>query len=398
MDICCSNVADMIANVSSTLAMVSQINTAFGNLKTVEMTPLPSMDYLNNQITTINEYMKKKSLVICGGLYYGEIAIDAYRSGKQVDPDVRNLFDAIVKGLTDASVFWVLSEVLRNGPLPAKALGFCLAYGTDAKYEGGHFVVGDAVKNLFKVGTDLLYKKDLPVWSNTAAGTAAVVIFTGVMEFVKHEGDWSNEDIALLLAKSGEAGLSYLEWAAITGAIAGPGGVVVAGLLAIPTSMLWNAINDVITGDYSIDTFERDGKKYVVTENGKGSEGTFDMIIDKYSSLLQEYHMGDRLCSEHEYKETMYLDLEEFAKQNCGEQFGDIGGDFFAGETFVKGIEAMGKCETFEEAMDAFYDTIYAEIDGTDADVLAGILITEHDFDFMECYEYARKHYLEGDF
>ena len=80
LDICCSNVADMIANVSSTLAMVPQINAAFAKLKTVEMTPLPSMDYLDNQITTINDYMKNKALVICGGLYYGEIAIDAYNT------------------------------------------------------------------------------------------------------------------------------------------------------------------------------------------------------------------------------------------------------------------------------------------------------------------------------
>ena len=398
LDICCSNVADMIANVSSTLAMVPQINAAFAKLKTVEMTPLPSMDYLDNQITTINDYMKNKALVICGGLYYGEIAIDAYRRGKQVDPEARNLFDAILKGLTDASVFWILQEALKSGPFAAKALGFVLAYGTDAKYEGSHFVVGDGAKKLFDIATDVLYLEDIPVWVNTAVGTAAVVLVTGVMEYINHEGEWSNEDIALLLAKAGEAGLSYLEWVAITGAIAGPGGVVVAALLAIPTSMLWNVINDIITGDYSIDTFERDGKTYVVTENGKGSEGTFDMIIDKYSSLLQEYHMGDRLCSEHEYKETMYLDLEEFAKQNCGEQFGEVGGDFFAGETFTKGIEAMAKCETFEEAMDAFYEAIYAEIDGVDADVLAGILITEYDFDFMECYEYVRKHYLEGDY
>ena len=58
----------------------------------------------------------------------------------------------------------------------------------------------------------------------------------------------------------------------------------------------------------------------------------------------------------------------------------------------------MAKCETFEEAMDAFYEVIYAEIDGVDADVLAGTLITEYGFNFMECYEYVRKHYLEGDY
>ena len=398
LDTCCSNVDDIVANVNTIIGTIPSVNSELSKLQTVHVNSLPALDYLLNDINSVVENLKHKAAVIVGGLHYSELAIEALNKGETPDQSAKDLFNSILDFTSDNNLYWLLYEVSRNTKF--EALGFLFAYGTDIPFDDGHFVVGDGAKHLFKLATDIWFEDYLPTaWTNLSVGTAAVVLFSAALEIVRHKGDWDTKDYELVIAKAVESGLSYAEWVYITEialAGAGVGGVVVAALLAVPTSMLWNIINDFITGENVVYTFERNGIEYKITSNGDGPDGTFDVITSEYRNSIRDFYIGDRLCSETEYKERLYTDLENFIYEDTGQKFGEIG-DFIAGKTFVEALNVMAEYDTFEEGYDAYCK--YLENDvmyGVDADVLSTLLIIDYGFDFQECYNLLRKYKKDG--
>ncbi len=205
LDTCCSNIADMIANVNTTVGTVSAINDELARLQTVKMNPIPDVDYLSTDINAINEYLKDKSVVIVGIVSYAELAIVDYDVDNDVDKDAKDLMQKILQGLADYSIFWIVSESLRKYSLPCRAIGAVLAYGTDWKYEDGDFLVGDAAAQLFKIASKRIFADNLVEmsrWVNVSVGTGFVVLFEAgkqFMDYQKRKDEWTDTDTMLSL-------------------------------------------------------------------------------------------------------------------------------------------------------------------------------------------------------
>lgn len=388
LNTCCSNIADMIANCTSVDSMVPGVNAALGSLKKVSAPTLNAATDLVNKINEMNDYMKQKAIIILAGISYAELAVEAFNKGETVDSEAVALFKQIIQGVADSNIYWMLYEGLKSTRFGG--LAFCLVYGTDLVQEGGNFVVGDSALALFQKGMSKFYKIDkLPVWVNATVGAAVVAGFTAAVDYFSDKGEMTQLDWERLGLDSLFAGLSYGEWVLLASSLGGGlPGVIVAGLVAIPTSMLFDAITDAIIGDNIIHTFERNGKTYEVPANGNGEDGTFDVIIDKYCSGMGEYYIGGKLCSEREYKERMYYDLEQFLFDDTGEKYGEISSTFFAGEVLQKALDELAKADSFEAGMDAFYAYLDSDMLGVDADIMSNVLVAQYGFRFEEYYTY----------
>ena len=386
LNVCCSNVADMIANATAVASSILAVNSAFLELESVSVETIPEADDLVTKVNEINDYIKDKALIIVAGINYAELAVKAFNSGIAIDDETSQLLSKILQRVADSNVYWLVSKLLSKTPF--KGIGFCLAYGTDAIQEGGTFVVGDAAVELFQAGMQNFFKIDTPpLWANAAVGSVVVALFTAGCDYFGDKGEMTQLDWERLGLDAAFAGLSYAEWVAIAGSIGGPAGVVVAGLVAIPTSMLFNAIKDAVTGDNIIHTFEIDGVTYEVPANGNGEDGTFDVLVERYGSVNKDYYMGDRLCSASEYKETLYKDLPDFIYKNTGERVGDFG-EYYSADTLMAALDELAKADTFEEGMDAYYAYLADQIDGVDADIIGTNLMVEFGFNFEEYYNY----------
>ena len=391
LDVCCSNIADMIANVTTVNATVSEVNAALGKLKTVPPPSVPSAEELQSEINEIDNYMKEKAILIVAGCSYAEAAIEAYSKGTDVDQETKDLFAKIMSGVFDTGLYWIISSVLENRGF--KAASFILGYGTDAAHDGGDFVVGDAAAKLFKIHAAKIDIKpgDL-IWKNAAVGAAVVWFFTLAKDRITDKGEWTDDDIKRAGLDALFSGLSYAEWSIIVGLLSPPGAVAVsavavAAIFAIPTAAIFKTIKDRATHDNIIHTFERDGNPYEIPDNGSGKDGTFDVWIDIFGSNGKEYHIGNRLCSEHEYKDKMYGDLENFIYEDTGKKFGEMN-EFGYGKIFQKALDIMSECDTYEEGIDAFYAYYSENSYGDNMDL---ILVNEYGFNFEEYYNYNHK-------
>ena len=397
LDICCSNIADMIANINTIDVSVPEVNGALGKLKTVPSPYITSAKGMKTDINTISDYMKEKALIIVVGSCYAEEAIKAYNNGTDIDSEVSNLFlQVIKKSIIDTGLYWVVSEFLAQKGLGASS--FILGYGTDATEDGGNFVVGDAAKKLFGSMIEEAYSltpKQM-VWVNVGVGTAIVIAFTFTKDLLTDKGDITLDDLKRAGLDAAFAGLSYAEWSWVYGALvlAGTPGVLAvsaAAILAIPTTMLFDAWKDRINHDNIIHTFTRDGREtpYEIPANGTGEDGTFDVLIDVMGNGNKEYHIGDRLCSEHEYKDKMYTNIEDFLYEDTGKKNGEVGG-FYGIDIMQNALDAMVECDTFEEGLDAYYEYYQDHCEFVDH-TLANTLVSEYGFNFEEYYNYNHK-------
>ena len=385
---CCSNVADMIANIDAINATVPEVNKALGKLKTVTAPPINSASELHNKIVTINDYMKDKSVVIISTISYAEKAIEAFQNGEEVDSLIKEEYLNIMQNIADSNIYWVAYALLEKTPF--SAIGFTLAYGTDAAHEDAHFVVGDGMTKLFGEQIikfyDIVEDGVLAKWVNLSVGTASVAIFTGVLDLLTDKGKMTSTDWKRLGLDTAFGALSYAEWTLVAGAIGGVPGVIVAAALAIPTAALFNYTTDLITHENIIDTFERNGNTYEVPANGKGEYGTFDVITEEYIKKIKHYKMGDRIVSEHEFKEYMYSDFESFINDEKILNYNMIS-DKYSAANMKNALDAMVACDTFEEGLDA-YNSYYRDPSGLS---LMMDLSERYGFNLEEYYNYKHK-------
>lgn len=321
---CSEYVSNMYSNCSNTKTIAGQVEDALSGLKTVTVTKksLLSSDYLttmNSWCDKLVEYMTDKGLKVVSSLSYAELVIDAYNNGTSVDKDVKNSYLSILKGIgqniSDSNVLWVLKEFVSE-KFPATSFLFGLTastYISDAVFEGGDFVVGDAAAALFEkyvpaVGAASSTAK---VWINTATGAAAVAVFEtikGALDLtVNDEGELTGKDWQRVTLNAGAAVLTYAEWTAIAGLIGGPAGVAVAAVASIFTSLASSAIIDEITGDKIIYEYELNGKTYKVPRNGSGKDGTYDVVFEREKKAVGT-----------QYKKELYYDWYEFSKLDNG--------------------------------------------------------------------------------
>jgi len=402
LEMCCSNVADLIANCTSVEATITSINSALAGLKTVKAREIPPATELVSSVNTLSEFLKDKSLKIVAGISYAELAVEAFNNGTTVDEDAKNLFTKIITGAADLNIYWMLNEVLASKGF--KGMGFILAYGTDQQFEGGDFVVGDGFNKLFDTTMDKISTQDWinnpTVWVNAVVGAAVVAFYTGVRDRLTDKGDWTNEDIIRQKLDMASSALSYAEWTVIYAAMGcGLPGAVVAGLVAIPTAWVLDKVVNRITGDDIIDEFELDGVKYKVPRNGNGKNGTFDVYLDNYDDSLKEYRIGNQLYSESEYKRILYesKDYEKLFEKDQGrileEEYAYSSGEV---DEYRKILEETAKISDPDEA----YLYYVERMDNAELPCVKDLeyeLIVQYGFDIEEFIDYNTRGVFNND-
>ena len=391
---CCSNIADMIANVNSINVTVQNINEEFSKLRKVHVGEAPDASEMLNQINQINEFMKEKSLIIISGINYAELAAEAFNSGTPVDQEATDLFTSLLKGASHINLFWLTNEVLKRNT-GFSALGFCLAYGTDAQYEGGNFVVGDGAVSLFKLGMEKAFRIDkLPVWVNTTVGAAVVAGYVGVKDYIDNKGEKTNLDYRRWGLDALFSGLSFAEWSVVSGGVssyvatsvtfggwAGPAGVVAAGLITIPTAKLFDGVKDLATGDVIIHTYEdENGVTHEIPANGLGENGYFDEMVDILNDDLRTYTIGGQTVSESTYKDLLYGNWNELVKMDTGYTIDQLYGSSF---NFDNVMEKVANIEDPGEAYEYYLDHTMG------SDYTSYFLSMNYGFDAIEYIEHT---------
>ena len=365
---CCSNIADLIANVNSINVTVQNVNDEFSKLRKVHVGEAPDASEMLNQINQINEFMKEKSLTIIAGINYAELAAEAFNSGTPVDQEATDLFTSLLKGASHVNLFWLTNEVLKRNT-GFSALGFCLAYGTDAQYEGGNFVVGDGAVSLFKLGMEKVFKIDkLPVWVNSTVGAVVVAGYVGIKDVVGNKGEKTKFDYRRWGLDALFSGLSFVEWSVVSGGVssyvatsvtlggwAGPAGVVAAGLVAIPTAKLFDGVKDIATGDVIVHTYvDENDVTYEIPANGLGENGYFDEMVDILNDDLKTYTIGDQKVSESTYKDLLYGDYNKLVKMDTGYTIDQLYGSSFNFDNVMEQVANIeDPVKAYNEMMDA---------------------------------------------
>jgi len=391
LDRCCSNVADMIANSNSLSTVVPTINSELGKLKKVSVSSIPEPTDLFNETNALNTYLQEKSIKVVCGLSYAELMIDAYNKGEEVDPEVTDAFSKIMKGLADSNVYWLVYELTKGKGL--EALGFTLAYGNDAGFEGGNFVVGDGFWALFGKNLTSVVKADIPpYWINACTGAIVVAGFSMIKDWLTDEGKWDSKDTERLFANAGAAGLAYAEWTIIAGAIGGPLGIIVAGLAAIPTSILLGDVADWLVGDNIIDEFtliDENGVEhtYKVPKNGNGKDGTWDVMLERFNrNINNRYLINGEPVSARYYNDLLYSDWEKLVLDDTGIVPGDWTSPYWANEEFNGALQAMLEYDNFDDALEAFWEYADNTMYSCDVDILLSELASNYGFRLEEWY------------
>ncbi len=336
LDRCCSDVSDLMANVDYIKAVAPTINDELAKLKTTDTFKVWEGIGLKNKFTKLSERMADKAGMIVTITKFAERMINNYNS---VTSDEFALLDDMISntnsGLAlaeDLAVYWVIKAATDElGDKGFGALSFIGAYGADARYnaadfqfrygQSGHVDISSSAagKSLFKMlgratrdfESQRIFTPRL--WCNVAIGTGAVALFSLVKNSLQHEGEWSSLDTKELWTNVAVDSATYVSWAIAFKAatVAGATGLwpgVIAAVVAIPTSMLFKAIGNRITGNYKIDTFTRDGKEYIIYENGFGHNGEYDDLLRTYSETLPTHYINGEAYSETTYKNMMYED------------------------------------------------------------------------------------------
>ena len=244
-----------------------------------------------------------------------------------------------------------------------KGIGFLLAYGTDVKYEGGNFAVGDgavAVCNYFNTSADAIYQQTIQNpginWHNVSIGCIAVAGYKIFIDFANDQGNVVGRDYARYGLDAFNSALTYFEWQAVAGGIAGYleaagvsgfyaglAGTGAAALVAIPTAFLLDKFKDLIVGDYVVDTFTgSDGEKYEIYKNGSGQNGTYDVFLKVARQNSKFHKVNGVMVSEKVYNEMLYNNWQDIYDDNL---YGDSTVD-----GFNKLLENIKNASSKEEA------------------------------------------------
>ena len=382
---CCSNVADMIANINSINAKTTSINSALSTLKTVSVPSIDDGSKLLSLINDFSNYFKQKSIKIVSGINYAELAIDAYNNETEVDEEAKDLFQKILQETADSNIYWIVNESLKTTAF--SGIGFLMAYGTDAYNEGGNYVVGDGATKLFELGNKKIFNiSDPKIWVNTAVGASVVALFTGLQYYYNDKGIMTDKDKLRLGLEAGSAALSYAEWTLIAGTVGGIPGVVAAAALAFPTTYVLGKAKDYIVGDNIIDEF--DG--YEVPRNGNGKNGTWDALLDMYSGKQREYYVGQDAYSEKDYKDKLYNDWDDLVFKDSGQHLSEIYSLYGKDNEFEELIDKVISIKDPKEACRYFDNYIINEA-SYDTKEKYIFLCNYYDFDIEEALKYREK-------
>ena len=320
-----TDLADMTTNVETMSKVPESINSSLDSLKKVKVSSrLYTGTSLKTSLTNlVNEY-KDSSCKVIGVLSYAEANIKKYNFQK----DAGLFLNDIMQGTSDVGAYWVTLALTKNTPL--SAFSYLLTYGTDARYEGGDFVIGDGTSALTKKILETTSLLDNSAWINTATGTAAVFMYNGFKDYLTDKGLFTDNDVKRLVADTLGHAANYLTWVTISdiiatsaasgGMAAGPAGAVGAGVasfVVLGTNMAYHQVKDDWTGDVLVDEFKRNGITYEIPRNGSGKDRTYDVLFEKYEKKLKNYEIDGKEYSESNYKKTLYNKWEDVYDANA---------------------------------------------------------------------------------
>ena len=323
---------------------------------------------LNEQIDDLATSYAKDAQNVAGWLVFAERRINGYIS----DEEAKNILDQLMEGLSNNNAFWLVQAAIQGAEfqglsgLLAYGAASSVAYGTDTKYGGAVFTIGDGTSAfLEKLGFTKAIYKDFKLM-NTALGSGIVVVFTIASQTANDKGSLTDRDKSRYYSEGIKAGVNYFVWTAIVGV----GGltlpvVAVAAGTTMLLSALWDeVVGEHITGDKIVDEYDsfilekdgtnedgtpkykykyeyrrEDGTTYFAEEpenandtkvtiaipkNGSGKDGTYDVLIEKYeeksnlqTNSLDEIAKEGKLASDGKTVTTEY----SLNGEKCTEQY-----------------------------------------------------------------------------
>ena len=314
----CSSIDEIVVYLTSIELMYPVINSKLSGLKNVSIgvDVAEGLADLQSQVDNLLTSMQVKIVRIVTAIYYAQNLIKSFDTGEPISDDINELYNMIAQDVVDSNIFWLVNEFLKETPY--SAIGGLVAYGTDATFEGGNFVVGDGAVSLFRatIGEHILLGTE-EYFVNASVGASMVVLFTAMNEYYGDQGDFTSLDADRMAAQCLINGVSYAQWTLIAGLIGGVPGVLAASLIGIPTSYIYSNIKDIFVGDNIIDQFsvtDENGilQYYEVPANGNGENGTYDALLELY--LDDDYYINGERVSKNSYYEILYDDWENFLR------------------------------------------------------------------------------------
>ena len=314
----CSSIDEIVVYLTSIELMYPVINSKLSGLENVSIgvDVAEGLADLQSQVDNLLTAMQVKIVRIVTAIYYAQNLIKSFDTGEPISDDINELYNMIAQDVVDSNIFWLVNEFLKETPY--SAIGGLVAYGTDATFEGGNFVVGDGAVSLFRatIGEHILLGTK-EYFANASVGASMVVLFTAMNEYYGDQGDFTSLDADRMAAQCLINGVSYAQWTLIAGLIGGVPGVLAASLIGIPTSYIYSNIKDIFVGDNIIDQFsvtDENGilQYYEVPANGNGENGTYDALLELY--LDDDYYINGERVSKNSYYEILYDDWENFLR------------------------------------------------------------------------------------
>ena len=314
----CSSIDEIVVYLTSIELMYPVINSKLSGLENVSIgvDVAEGLADLQSQVDNLLTSMQVKIVRIVTAIYYAQNLIKSFDTGEPISDDINELYNMIAQDVVDSNIFWLVNEFLKETPY--SAIGGLVAYGTDATFEGGNFVVGDGAVSLFRatIGEHILLGTK-EYFANASVGASMVVLFTAMNEYYGDQGDFTSLDADRMAAQCLINGVSYAQWTLIAGLIGGVPGVLAASLIGIPTSYIYSNIKDIFVGDNIIDQFsvtDENGilQYYEVPANGNGENGTYDALLELY--LDDDYYINGERVSKNSYYEILYDDWENFLR------------------------------------------------------------------------------------
>lgn len=298
-----SNVQSEVENVSNALNLLNAVSSKY---RPDGMARLEINDHYLGWAKDIASQMQIKVGAVC--LY---IIAAKNRTSDFTSNDAAVLVNAILQKTVDFDLYWIIAEAVKKTCPELSGIASLFAYGTDLTNADGIFLAGDyvgqpvghLVERIF--GKVKLNAEDLTL-GGLSGGMAAAGLFVMSVDVITDRGEFTNKDKLRTGLDVGGAALCYGEWVLVAAA-AGGGvpGVVAATLVGIPTSMIFSAMKDGITGDetiytYKYQVFNEDGspalnkkgkpefKSIDIPANGNGKNGTWDCLVQESDEKFKE--------------------------------------------------------------------------------------------------------------
>lgn len=301
---------------------------------------LDLLSVLEKNYKTLNTELSNKTFQVSTGLYYAEAKIYSYN---QIDDELTAFIQRIMNGnFDDVDKLTSVNLVSLTMPVAAYLIGKNVntvdkvidETRNKAINKLGTIIANRMTKNYlpqvtaetassslkYASWTEIFQKNPAAATkflSNVKAGTIVGTATSVLSLYLNNEfKDMGGKDYlycgAVVLEGAVTGAIS-----AIIGSVLGPGGGGAAFAVGTAATVIFNEINDNLTGDYTADNFkDSNGKKYVIHGNGAGRYDMSNKVLGRIDDEVKEYKYRGVSVPESVYKNNLYNNTTEFLKNN----------------------------------------------------------------------------------